>query len=70
MMLVYSLPATEAIYPRFAGISGSAYFIGGFSIDGKRYCPCADPIGCWISIGRQCRLFEIHAAVDLESVLR
>jgi hypothetical protein len=28
MMLVYSLPATEAIYQRFAGISGSAYFVG------------------------------------------
>ena len=30
MMLVYKLPATEAIYHRFAGIDGSAYFIGGF----------------------------------------
>ena len=29
-MLVYGLPATEAIYQRFAGIAGSAYFIGGF----------------------------------------
>jgi hypothetical protein len=29
MMLVYSLPATQAIYQRFAGISGSAYFVGG-----------------------------------------
>ena len=32
MMLVYSLPATEAIYHRFAGIDGSAYFIGGFGM--------------------------------------
>jgi hypothetical protein len=32
MMLVYSLPATEAIYNRFAGIDGSAYFIGGFGM--------------------------------------
>jgi len=32
MMLVYSLPATAAIYQRFAGISGSAYFIGGFGM--------------------------------------
>jgi hypothetical protein len=32
MMLVYSLPATEAIYQRFAGIDGSAYFIGGFGM--------------------------------------
>jgi hypothetical protein len=32
MMLVYSLPATAAIYERFGGISGSAYFIGGFGM--------------------------------------
>jgi hypothetical protein len=32
MMLVYSLPSTEAIYQRFAGINGSAYFIGGFGM--------------------------------------
>jgi hypothetical protein len=32
MMLVYSLPATEAIHQRFAGIAGSAYFIGGFGM--------------------------------------
>ncbi len=32
MMLVYNLPATEAIYERFAGIDGSAYFIGGFGM--------------------------------------
>jgi hypothetical protein len=29
MMLVYNLPSTPAIYQRFAGLSGSAYFIGG-----------------------------------------
>jgi hypothetical protein len=32
MMLVYSLPATQSIYQRFAGIDGSAYFIGGFGM--------------------------------------
>jgi hypothetical protein len=32
MMLVYNLPATEAIYQRFAGLNGSAYFIGGFGM--------------------------------------
>ena len=32
MMLVYNLPATGAIYQRFAGIDGSAYFIGGFGM--------------------------------------
>jgi hypothetical protein len=30
MMLVYNLPATGAIFRRFGGIDGSAYFIGGF----------------------------------------
>lgn len=32
MMLVYSLPATQAIYQRFVGIDGSAYFIGGLGM--------------------------------------
>ena len=32
MMLIYALPATDAIYQRFAGIDGSAYFIGGFGM--------------------------------------
>jgi len=32
MMLIYKLPATDAIYQRFAGVDGSAYFIGGFGM--------------------------------------
>jgi hypothetical protein len=32
MMLVYKLPSTDAIYQRFAGVDGSAYFIGGFGM--------------------------------------
>jgi hypothetical protein len=32
MTLVYNLPATAAIYQRFAGIDGSAYIIGGFGM--------------------------------------
>jgi hypothetical protein len=32
MMLIYSLPATEAIYQRFVGIDGSAYFVGGLGM--------------------------------------
>ena len=32
MMLVYNLPRTEAIFDRFGGINGSAYFIGGFGM--------------------------------------
>src|SRR5262245_60096408 len=32
MMLVYDLPATDAIYQRFVGINGSAYFVGGLGV--------------------------------------
>jgi len=32
MMLVYNLPRTVAIFDRFGGIDGSAYFIGGFGM--------------------------------------
>ena len=32
MMLVYDLPATDAIYRRFIGIDGSAYFVGGLGM--------------------------------------
>jgi hypothetical protein len=32
MMLIYNLPNTNAIYERFGGIDGSAYFIGGFGM--------------------------------------
>lgn len=30
MMLIYNLPSTRALFRRFGGIDGSAYFIGGF----------------------------------------
>ena len=32
MMLVYNMPAKNAIFQRFAGVDGSAYFIGGFGM--------------------------------------
>jgi hypothetical protein len=32
MMLVYNLPALDNLYNRYVGISGSAYFIGGFGM--------------------------------------
>jgi len=32
MMLIYNLPNTAAIYERFGGVDGSAYFIGGFGM--------------------------------------
>ncbi|AWM86079.1 DUF1134 domain-containing protein [Microvirga sp. 17 mud 1-3] len=32
MMLVYNLPAINALYRRFVGVDGSAYLVGGFGI--------------------------------------
>ncbi|WOJ88844.1 DUF1134 domain-containing protein [Methylocapsa polymorpha] len=32
MMLVYNLPATEAIFRRYGGVDGSAYIVGGFAM--------------------------------------
>ena len=32
MMLVYNLPSVDAMYQRFGGVDGSAYFIGGFGM--------------------------------------
>ena len=32
MMLVYKLPRMEAIFDRFGGIAGSAYFVGGLGM--------------------------------------
>ncbi len=32
VMLVYNMPFTDALYKRFVGVDGSAYFIGGFGV--------------------------------------
>jgi hypothetical protein len=32
MMLVYNLPRTQAIFDRFGGVNGSAYFVAGFGM--------------------------------------
>ena len=32
MMLVYNLPAVDAIYRRYVGVNGSAYLVGGFGM--------------------------------------
>jgi hypothetical protein len=32
MMLVYNLPATQAVYQRFGGLEGSAYVVGGLGM--------------------------------------
>jgi hypothetical protein len=35
-ILVYNLPSAEAIYRRFPGVEGSAYFIGGVGVNYQR----------------------------------
>jgi hypothetical protein len=37
MMLVYNLPRTGAIFERFGGVAGSAYFIGGLGMTALTY---------------------------------
>lgn len=50
MMLVYNLPSLDALYRRFAGIQGSAYFIAGVGIsflgvDGIIVAPIRSGVG-------------------------
>ena len=64
MMLIYSLPATEAIYQRFAGIDGSAYFVGGLGMTAltvQQYRRGSDPHRRRLPARRQCRLSQVHA---------
>ncbi len=55
MMLVYSLPSTEAIFRRFGGVDGSAYFVGGFGItalgaDGVMVVPIRTGVGARLGV--------------------
>ena len=72
MMLVYNLPAVGAIFRRFGGIDGSAYFIGGFgftALSSRRRHRGSDPHRRRRAPRSQRQLSEIHPAGDLESVL-
>ena len=55
MMLVYNLPAVRAIFRRFVGIDGSAYFVGGFGFtalnaDGVVVVPIRTGVGARLGI--------------------
>ncbi len=55
MMLVYNLPAVGAIFQRFGGIDGSAYFVGGFGFtalaaDGVIVVPIRSGVGARLGI--------------------
>ena len=72
MMLVYNLPATGAIFDRFGGLNGSAYFVGGLGFTalgakGVVVVPIRTGLG-W-RLGIQCELSEVYAGGDLESLL-
>ena len=73
MMLVYNLPATEAIYERFGGVDGSAYFVGRVRhdrADQRQRGGGSDPLRRRAAPRRQRRLSEIHPQADLEPALR
>jgi hypothetical protein len=56
MMLVYNMPRTEAIYQRFGGVDGSAYFIAGFGFtaltagDGVTVIPIRSGVGARLGV--------------------
>jgi hypothetical protein len=73
MMLVYNLPQTDAIFDRFGGVAGSAYFVGGLGMtaltsgDGHMVL---DPFRTRAAARSQFRVSQIHGTPDLEPLLR
>ena len=72
MMLVYNLPATQAIYQRFAGIDGSAYIVGGFGMTALTannivLVPIRSGIG--LRLGANIGYLKFTPTGDLEPVL-
>ena len=55
MMLVYNLPARSAIFQRFGGVDGSAYFVGGLGMtalvaDGMTLVPIRTGLGARLGV--------------------
>jgi hypothetical protein len=55
MMLIYNLPATDALFQRFVGVDGSAYLVGGFgvtalTIDGVTVVPIRTGVGARLGV--------------------
>src|SRR5215831_18322828 len=72
MMLVNNLPATDALYQRFAGIEEFGLLgrrLGNNGADHEQHRRGPDPHGGGDTAGRECRLSQIHADGDLEPVL-
>jgi hypothetical protein len=72
MMLVYNLPQVGAIFDRFGGINGSAYFIGGFgmtALTANNIVVVPNPLGYRSATRSQSRLPEVHRQSYVEPVL-
>jgi hypothetical protein len=66
MMLVYNLPNVNAIYRRFGGLDGSAYFVGGFGFtalgaDGMVVVPIRTGVGARLGVNVSYLKFTPHA---------
>jgi hypothetical protein len=66
MMLVYNLPAVQAIYQRFGGLDGSAYFVGGFGFtalgaDNIVVVPIRSGVGLRLGVNVSYLKFTPHA---------
>jgi hypothetical protein len=66
MMLVYNLPAVNAIFRRFGGLDGSAYFVGGFGFtalgsEGMVVVPIRTGVGARLGINVSYLKFTPHA---------
>ena len=53
-VLIYKLPNDAALFRRFPGVEGSAYFIGGVGLKYNQYgkiilVPVRLGVGCWAS---------------------
>ena len=66
MMLVYNLPSVGAIFQRFGGIDGSAYFVGGFGFtalgaEGVIVVPIRTGVGARLGVNVGYLKFTSHA---------
>jgi hypothetical protein len=66
MMLVYNLPAVGALFQRFGGLDGSAYFVGGFGFtalgaDNIVVVPIRSGVGLRLGVNVSYLKFTSHA---------
>ncbi len=65
MMLVYNLPSVGAIFQRFGGVDGSAYFVGGFGFtalaaEGMIVVPIRSGLGARLGVNVSYLKFTSH----------